>query len=258
MNQLLNIYKPTGVTPLQLVQQLRREKPEYEKVKIGYAGRLDPMAHGVMLLMVGEETKNREKYLSLPKSYEFTVMFGVETDTYDILGLLKDTKSNQTPSNANLIVNSFVSSKIGTQIQKYPSYSSKTVQGKPLFWWAKNNRLAEIEIPEHEISIDSFSIISFKKIQRETLHQQITKNISSLKGDFRQKEILKSWKDFFQTNPDPTFPLATFTITCSSGTYVRGLADELGKELGCGAITLDILRTQLGEFECNKSVRFLS
>lgn len=255
MKQLLSLYKPVGMTPLQLIQRLREEKPEYATETIGYAGRLDPMAHGVMLLMIGEETKNRADYLSLPKTYKFTVIFGVETDTYDILGLLKHIEFKQTSSNVNSIVNSFANNKTGSHMQSYPPYSSKTVEGKPLFWWAKNNKLAEIEIPTHEINIESFKLNSYKKIERETLEQQIIKNISSIKGDFRQNEILEGWKKFFQSNTSQTFPIATFTIDCSSGTYVRGLADEMGRELGCGAITLDILRTQLGRYKIEDSIR---
>jgi len=51
-----------------------------------YAGRLDPMAHGVLVLLVGEENKKREKYEKFVKEYLFQCIFGVATDTYDILG----------------------------------------------------------------------------------------------------------------------------------------------------------------------------
>ena len=51
-----------------------------------YAGRLDPMASGVLLVLAGEETKNKDKYLGLDKEYDFEILFGFATDTYDILG----------------------------------------------------------------------------------------------------------------------------------------------------------------------------
>ncbi|MGI8419232.1 MAG: hypothetical protein ACR2LN_01155 [Candidatus Levyibacteriota bacterium] len=255
MKALLSLYKPIGITPLQLIEQLREAKPEYRHEKIGYAGRLDPMAHGVMLLMIGEETKNRANYLSFPKAYTFTVLFGVQTDTHDILGLLKGIRVKALPTNVNNIVSIFVNNKIGAHIQPFPHFSSKGAKGKPLFWWARNNRLNEIEIPTHQVTITKFVNISFSSIERGELEKKITTNISLVKGDFRQAEILERWKRFFLENRNETFPLATFTLQCSSGTYVRTIADELGKKLGCGAITLDILRIKLGDYELEKTLR---
>src|SRR6267143_411770 len=89
MNHVLALYKPQGLTPLEIIEQVRIKQPEYQKVKIGYAGRLDPLAHGVLLLTIGEENKNREKYLQLEKTYQFSVLFGFATDTFDYLGMLK-------------------------------------------------------------------------------------------------------------------------------------------------------------------------
>lgn len=258
MNQLLNIYKPVGLTPLQLIQQLRLQKPEYKNATIGYAGRLDPMAEGVMLLMIGEETKKREKYLSLDKEYDFTVLFGVETDTYDFLGLLKETKINPTPDNVNLIVNSFANKMHGLNTQSYPPYSSKTIQGKPLFLWAKEGKLDEIEIPTHDIDIKELRLKTINEVVTPDLEQHIFDNIKLIEGDFRQKEITERWKGFFQENSEKTFMQATFHMRCSSGTYVRQLVHELGKELGCGAITVSIVRTKLGNYDVKKTLRLKS
>src|SRR4051812_2270372 len=90
MNRVINVYKPIGFTPLQVIEKLREKFPEYKNVKIGYAGRLDPLAHGVLLLMIGDATKEREKYLGLDKSYEFEAVLGVSTDSYDVLGLVNN------------------------------------------------------------------------------------------------------------------------------------------------------------------------
>ena len=57
MKKILSVYKPLYLTPYQLIQQLKKNYPEYANEKIGYAGRLDPLAHGVLLLMIGEENK---------------------------------------------------------------------------------------------------------------------------------------------------------------------------------------------------------
>src|SRR5260221_3246286 len=157
MDKLIMVYKPVGMTPLEVITSIKHKLPELADKKITYAGRLDPLAHGLLLLLIGDEIKKKEHYLSLKKTYEFEVVFGLSTDTYDLLGSLEDTNSKKSETNVNLFVNKFVSSYIGKYIQEYPPYSSKTVHGKPLFWWSKNNRLDQIEMPKHEIEIFDFS-----------------------------------------------------------------------------------------------------
>lgn len=255
MQQLMNIYKPIGKTPLEMIHLVREAYPEIKHKQIGYAGRLDPMAHGVLLLMIGEATKLRHNYLSLKKSYTFEVLYGISTDTYDTLGLLKGKQYGNTPSNVNLIVNSFVNGRIGTWKQKYPPFSSKTVNGKPLFWWAKSNLLHTILIPEHEVTIDTFTLDAYASIEASVLHDRIINQIRSVKGNFRQDETIAAWEKFFRDNAVTQFLTAKFSIACSSGTYIRGIAQEMGKALGCGAVTLDILRTSVGDFDLKDAVR---
>ena len=70
---LLPIYKRIGITPFELVNEA---KNKYNiKEKVSYLGRLDPMAHGLMVLLVGSETKNQNKYQKLDKVYEYKVLF---------------------------------------------------------------------------------------------------------------------------------------------------------------------------------------
>jgi tRNA pseudouridine55 synthase len=278
MKKLLNVYKPKGLTPLQTIDLVRKKYPEYNDEKIGYAGRLDPLAHGVLLLMVGEETtKEKDLYLNLSKEYEFEVVFGVSTDTYDTLGLLQKNKPviarpqsgevedpfgtissiKRLPRSLSVARNDiekFIKSKLGKQTQLYPPFSSKTIQGKPLFWWAKNNKLAKIEIPKRKIEITDFKLLKLDTIATAELKVEIMKQIDSVDGDFRQKEIKKTWEEFFKKNNNQTFQIAQFNISCSSGTYIRSLTNELGEQLGTGAITLDILRTKVGDAELSQSL----
>lgn len=255
MNTLLNVYKPIGKTPLEMIHELKQVHPEYAAYPIGYAGRLDPLAHGVLLLMVGEATKNRDAYLGLSKSYEFEILFGVQTDSYDYLGLLNELELKQPASNVNLIVKSFVKASLGKRLQTYPPFSSKTVQGKPLFEWAKEGKIDTIEIPHREIEIYSFGYVSSGTIPRQDLYERIMTNIKRIHGDFRQEEITKRWETFFQTNAQTAFKVAKCKITCSSGTYIRGLVHEVGQQLGCGAIAIDILRTEVGEYRLEDAMK---
>ena len=255
MQHVLIVNKPLGMTPLQVIEKLKQTDPAYEEQKITYAGRLDPMAHGVLLLVVGDEIKRKSHYLSLPKTYEFTVLFGVETDTYDLLGIVQHKKENKTPENVKEIVNTFVRYYEGAFDQEYPPYSSKTVNGKPLFWWAKMGKLHEITIPKRPIEIYSFELLSFGSIEKTNLHQQIRTTIPAIQGDFRQKAILEQWENYFRKTKHKTFTTATFRISCSSGTYVRGLAHELGNVLNCGAIAIDIFRTAIGEYTIQTAMK---
>lgn len=262
MQKLLNVYKPKGLTPLQTINLLRKKFPEYKDKKIGFAGRLDPLAHGVLLLMVGEETtKEKDKFLSLPKEYEFEAVFGVSTDTYDALGLVNNETMKQWNQQKDLQteIENFIKSKHGTQTQPYPPYSSKTVNGKPLYLWAREGKLADITIPKREIEIDEFKLLATNTINTEELKKEISKQIGSVTGEFRQEKITNSWNTFFTANGEPKavnqFITAKFRISCSSGTYIRSLVHELGEKLGTGAITLEILRTKVGSYALTDSIK---
>jgi tRNA pseudouridine55 synthase len=84
---------------------------------------------------------------------------------------------------------------IGAIEQRYPMYSSAKVKGKPLYWWARQGRLDEIEIPTHMVKIDAIELISLGSISHKSLEEYIVKTVGSVQGDFRQKEIIKQWKD---------------------------------------------------------------
>ncbi|MCE9548798.1 tRNA pseudouridine(55) synthase TruB, partial [Candidatus Nomurabacteria bacterium] len=84
MKKVIVLNKKEGETPLQALDKFRVKNKEYKYIKMTYAGRLDPMASGLLLALAGEETKNKEKYLKLKKEYDFEVLFGFATDTYDI------------------------------------------------------------------------------------------------------------------------------------------------------------------------------
>ena len=251
MPTLISVYKQKGETPLHTVTRFKKNHPEYADEPIGYAGRLDPLAHGVLLLMIGEETtKQRERYLNLPKEYEFEAVFGVATDTYDALGIIshKEVIKKLDDFRVKDLMTQFIKTKLGKQTQQYPPFSSKTVYGKALFQWAKGGRLDEIEIPTREIEIYNFQLLEIQTTSAEKLKQEIMKQIDSVSGDFRQETIKQLWNSFFTNQQNTDFQIARFRIACSSGTYIRSLVNELGKQCGTGAIALDIIRTKVGEY----------
>ena len=243
------VYKKRGETPLQCIERLRKEQPEYKDAVLSYAGRLDPMAEGALLVLIGEENKKREEYLNLEKEYTFDVLFGFSTDTYDILGKLTQAFSKITNTRASMkAVLDAVGAMRGKRKQKYPPYSSKTVEGKPLFKWAREGKLDEITIPKHKIEIFSSALTGMRTVRAEDLWSQIDKDIRYLKGDFRQKEIRNCWWEHLRPLYGEVFDVATVHTHSSSGTYVRMLTQELGGRTNIPALALKIVRTRVGKY----------
>lgn len=248
-NLIIVIYKKRGETPLECLDRLRKEKPEFKDELLSYAGRLDPMAEGALLVLIGDKNKEREKYLNLEKEYVFDVLFGFSADSYDILGKLTDavTKTTHKRIDVKKILN-VVSDWCKKTTQKYPPYSSKTIEGKPLFEWAREGKLNQIEIPKHKIKIFKAGIVGIRTITAEELWNQLDTDIESVNGDFRQKEIRDCWWENLRPLYGEVFDVVTITVQCSSGTYMRSLADELGKMVGIPALAFKIIRTRVGKY----------
>jgi tRNA pseudouridine55 synthase len=245
LKKLIVLNKKEGVTPLFALEKFRKSNPKYLDESMTYAGRLDPMASGVLVILAGDEIKNKEKYLGLDKEYNFSVLFGFSTDTYDILGKICASR------NFNLSVKE-TTADIKNNLkyferklkQKYPIYSSKTVNGKPLFSYARNGE--EVKIPEREIFIKNISLLKIRKINNKNLFLNIKKRITKVEGDFRQKEILKLWEASLKKTQ--YYYIADFKINCGSGTYVRAIANSLGEKMKIPALAFSIKRTKLGKF----------
>lgn len=253
MNSVINIYKPVGKTPLEVIRQIKSIFPEYTHETLGYAGRLDPMAEGVLLVLKGEENKKRKEYERYDKKYSFEVLFGVETDTYDILGLLsriQNISENLPLQQLQRYINEY----IGTWEQPYPPYSSPRVNGRPLFYWARHNALDTIKIPSKKITVHSLEMEALHKMTSSHLLSYIEKKISTIQGDFRQSDILKLWRNEL-SSLSCSFTYARFAIECSSGLYIRSLAHDLGKKLNTDAIALSITRTAVGPYLLSQSLR---
>jgi tRNA pseudouridine55 synthase len=224
---------------------------------MSYAGRLDPMAEGVLLCLCGTENKKRSTYEALPKHYTFTALLGITTDTFDLLG--KITSFTPLSEEQKMAVIQTIPELLpqfkGEYIQTYPPYSSYTVQGKPLYYWARQNQLHTITLPQKTVFISHFSQECVGTLSAEALSTLLRCRIPIVQGNFRQAEILSLWQTYLRQHASLTFCTLTFRIVCSSGTYVRSLVDTLGKKLGVGATTASILRTQVGDYTMKESVR---
>jgi len=239
--------KEKGMTPLELIKQYKKENNF--QGKMCYAGRLDPMAHGKMILLKDKECKQMNDYCNLDKTYDFLVLFGIKTDTYDLLG--KVIENNIDPIDfSQLELDKF----IGKIKQPFPPYSSFSIrhneERKPIWEWTKLGKLDEITIPIKEVEIFNLEEIKYlEKIEnKKNLEEYIFDNINLLsdtnKKKFRVNEILEIWKQIFETLEIKPI-IKKYRAKVSSGTYIRSLVNRMGIDLGCGAITLDIDRVEL-------------
>ena len=246
---VLSIYKPIGKTPLDIIKNLKKKK-EYQDTKMSYAGRLDPMAHGVQIILTDELCRQPQTYLNLDKTYEFSICFGIETDTHDILGKITDVElDNNIYSDNRLIISDILDKFVGKIIQEYPLYSSKRVSGKPLWNYAKNN--LPVDIPIHEIQIHTLQYIDVISLDFHQYLQEIIDKIRILDEnyDFRQKEIIEGWSQLINTNKNQKISLLKLKAEVSSGTYIRILVRDICDYLGIIGMTSEIHRTKIGIYE---------
>lgn len=246
MKKIIIVNKKEGETPLEALEVFRKKNKKYKNLPMTYAGRLDPMASGALLILAGEETKNKEKYLALEKEYEFEILFGFATDTHDILGKVTNYEiSRVEKKELEKLIKQNLKKFTGKFIQKYPPYSSKTVKGKPLFEYARSGEY--VEAPKREVFVRELKFLKIKSINNKNLFRNIEKRIKKVKGDFRQKKILSLWKKYLHTSM-LKYVVANFKIKCGSGTYVRGIASALGEQISIPALAFSIKRTKIGKW----------
>lgn len=224
--KIYRIYKKVGQTPLEALQQYRKSKKIPPTAKLTYAGRLDPMAEGLLLVLQGASQTQKEKYLALPKVYLAEILLGITTDTFDILGI---PGSGALPSIAEEPL------KKGKITLPIPAYSSVPLNGKPMFVHARAEKLKIADLPKREMEIKQVRQLGRKQLLAKQLLKNIISKIKTVKGDFRQKEILKAWHAVFPTQAGTHKPqkyqIFKLRLSVSSGTYIRSIANHLGGTL---------------------------
>lgn len=199
MDLVLNIDKPPGPTSFAAVARVRRL---CRAERAGHAGTLDPMASGVLLVLLGQATRIARYLEPLPKEYEAAVRLGVETDTDDLEGAVSVEK--EVPELGREHVVKVLSGFIGEIEQVPPSYSALKKDGVPLYKLARQGRPV---VPS---------------ARRVTVHA-----IELLSLDRREMCL---------------------RVRCSKGTYIRALARDVGRALGCGGTLAGLSRTAVGGF----------
>ncbi len=270
MKKYIVIEKQVGETPLMAITKWKNANSEYAKIPASYAGRLDPMAHGKLLILLGEECKRQKEYTDLDKEYEIEVLLDIGSDTGDALGLVSE-EGRTYVKNTNDVGPTFtkrlrdrlpviLNAECGTYQRAYPKFSSKTVQGIPLFLHTLQGTIDTIQIPEHEEKIYGIKIKNITQISAQELSERIEEFLSKaptshesskkLGADFRIKEVRASWEKLFTKGGEReftrVFTVVSLRVTCGSGTYMRSLAGRIGEALGTRALALSIHRTKIG------------
>ncbi|HEY4246723.1 MAG TPA: tRNA pseudouridine(55) synthase TruB [Lacunisphaera sp.] len=203
MEGVLLVDKPSGLTSHDVVYHLRRK---LQMKKIGHAGTLDPMATGLLVMLIGKATRISQYLISVDKIYEGEATLGVVTDSQDAQGEVMETRP--VPSLTETQVRDAMNGFLGDQYQMPPMHSAIKIDGVPLYKMARKGE--EIEREPRFIRIASFELNSF------------------------------------------ALPTLTFTLHCTKGTYVRTIAHDLGKKLGCGAHLSALRRTGSGKFNISQ------
>ncbi len=250
------IEKAVGETPLVALEKYRAEASLPPDLPLAYAGRLDPMASGKLLVLIGDTCKEQEKYHDLDKEYEFEVLLNITSDSGDVLGLITEHKPTEEKKSDQEILTQILHDLTGTITFPYPIYSSKTIKGIPLHTWAVTGRLNEIEIPTRTSNVYELELLETKTLSRKQVVEEALAKINSLPkvtdprkslgNDFRREEVLSAWAKVAEGNPNDEFTILKLRCLCSSGTYMRTLAEEIGKRYQNGGLAFSIHRTKIG------------
>lgn len=245
--------KNLGETPLAAVERFRTEYRLPESLPISYAGRLDPMATGLLLLLIGDECKRQKEYTGLDKEYVIEVLLGVGTDTGDVLGMPE--QGALKPHARDKIADALMK-EIGAYERAYPIYSSKTVHGVPLFLHALQGTLGAISIPTHVETIYSIRLLEIATLSHTELHSRVFENLDAapvtddprktLGADFRINAIRPAWESILQV--PASYTVLRLRVRSGSGAYMRTLAERIGNSLGTRALALSIDRTKIGTY----------
>jgi len=212
MDGALIIDKPAGMTSHDVVARVRKIIGEK---RVGHTGTLDPFATGVLVLLVGRATRIAQFLSGAEKQYEATVRLGYSTDTGDVTGTRIENDATETQRHSDFSkeeVESAMASLRGDIKQLPPMYSAKKIAGRKLYEHARRGE--EVERQPVPVTIREFELLT--------------------DGDF-------------SSTGDGSLDIRA-RVVCSAGTYIRTLAEDLGKKLGMGAHLIELRRTRAGQF----------
>ena len=214
---VLIIDKPTGPTSHDIVACVRRT---LSLKKVGHLGTLDPLATGVLPLVVGRATRLASLLAGASKQYDAVIRLGLITDTYDITGTVVGGADAPRPDATSAEVDGLQPSPetiahaaagfVGSYPQRPPPFSAKKIDGVRAYDLAR--RRQPVEVTPAQVTVEALTVLSIDG------------------------------------------PRVRCRIVCSSGFYIRSLAHDLGDALGCGGCLETLRRERHGPFNLQAAV----
>ncbi|MDR3112149.1 MAG: tRNA pseudouridine(55) synthase TruB [Elusimicrobiota bacterium] len=201
------IDKPFGITSFQTVSKIRKI---LNVKKCGHCGTLDPLATGLLIVLIGKSVKLQDSFMKKDKVYSCSFLLGTTTNSGDL-----DGKTTSQKSFSHITLKDVQKSALkftGEILQIPPMFSALKYKGKKLYELARKG--IEVKRTPRKITVHYFSITSYND------------------------------------------GIAEAKIKCSSGTYIRSLAQDLGNDLGCGAVVKSLRREKIGNFDIKDSLLF--
>ncbi|HVA90241.1 MAG TPA: tRNA pseudouridine(55) synthase TruB [Chloroflexota bacterium] len=196
MNGILAVDKPKGWTSHDVVARVRRWSGQR---RVGHAGTLDPMATGVLLVVLGEATRMSDDLMHGVKWYLARIRFGIRTDTDDAMGQAIERRA---PRFQLADLQNALRPMAGSIQQVPPAFAAIKQHGRPAYKAARAGE--KIELAPRSVTVHSIAVLA-------TSHRP--------EGALEDDSAIQS---------------ADLLISCSKGTYIRSIARDTGAALGCG------------------------
>ena len=208
MNGILIVNKSKGYTSHDIVAKVKKITRE----KVGHTGTLDPMATGVLPLLIGKGTLCSKYLMNHDKTYTVVLKLGIKKSTGDEEGdIIQQEIVDEkilAEGNVKIVLESF----LGEQEQMPPIYSAIKVNGKKLYEYARKGQ--QVEIEPRKITIYDIKLLKIDKENREI----------------------------------------QFEVSCSKGTYIRSLCEDIAKKMGTIGYMKALQRTRVGNFTIEQSI----
>jgi tRNA pseudouridine55 synthase len=230
MNSVLLINKPPSLTSHDVVNRVRRI---LQQRSVGHLGTLDPLATGVLPLVIGNLTRLAQFYTDSEKIYEGVIRFGFATDTYDADG--EPIGAALTVKVSLEEVRKLAARFRGVIQQMPPPFSAKKIRGVPAYKLARKHK--EVPLTPVQVEIKEFEILGLSDAAEEDVADK-----KSLPADSSEKITQQGTR-------------ARFRARVASGTYMRSVAHDMGQLLGCGAHLESLRRTSVAEFDLRDAHR---
>jgi tRNA U55 pseudouridine synthase TruB len=232
---MINAWKKSGETMDQFVS---RVKTENSIKKLAYTARLDPMAKGIVPFLVEEECANIKNHLGTGKTYQVKIIYGIQTDSDDPLGIITnkiDIGDDSTLDIAKSIINYLNLINNTTFKQKYHHFSTKMLN---------HRRQQSINvIDSHDVSLYDYRLLGEGIINYNQWTNKIIKQIKSIdpKRNFRQEPTIRQWN----TLEIKKLYYMKLSLDVSSGFFIRQLIRDMSDNIGIPLMSYNINRVNI-------------